>query len=126
MNYWKINEGDVLEVLRGMEENSVDAVVTDPPYGLEFMGRDWDSFAGRPVGATERSDHMNTSSSYGPWGRRARPIAPNTYGHRNERCLKCGKWRVSSNRCSCAKPEWEYRGRVAAPEAMIRRPARFA
>jgi hypothetical protein len=24
--------------------NSVDAVVTDPPYGLEFMGREWDSF----------------------------------------------------------------------------------
>lgn len=25
-----------------MEENSVDAIVTDPPYGLEFMGKEWD------------------------------------------------------------------------------------
>jgi DNA modification methylase len=30
--------GDCLEVLRGMEDNSVHAIVTDPPYGLMFMG----------------------------------------------------------------------------------------
>jgi DNA modification methylase len=35
-------EGDCLEVLRGMEADSVDAVVTDPPYGLSFMGKGWD------------------------------------------------------------------------------------
>jgi len=34
--------GDCREVMEGLEPNSVDAVVTDPPYGLEFMGRDWD------------------------------------------------------------------------------------
>lgn len=34
--------GDCLEVMRGMEANSVDAIVTDPPYGLSFMGKDWD------------------------------------------------------------------------------------
>jgi site-specific DNA-methyltransferase (adenine-specific) len=28
--------------MRGMEAESVDAVVTDPPYGLEFMGKEWD------------------------------------------------------------------------------------
>ncbi len=27
-----------------LEENSVDAIITDPPYGLEFMGKDWDKF----------------------------------------------------------------------------------
>jgi site-specific DNA-methyltransferase (adenine-specific) len=37
-----IIHGDCLEVLRGMESNSVDAVVTDPPYGLSFMGKKWD------------------------------------------------------------------------------------
>ena len=36
-------EGDCIEVMRGLPENSVDAVVTDPPYGLEFMGKDWDA-----------------------------------------------------------------------------------
>ena len=34
--------GDALEVLKGMDDNSVDAVVTDPPYGLSFMGKKWD------------------------------------------------------------------------------------
>jgi site-specific DNA-methyltransferase (adenine-specific) len=33
---------DCLNVLRSMRENSVDAVVTDPPYGLSFMGKKWD------------------------------------------------------------------------------------
>ena len=35
--------GDCREVLRGLGDNSVDAVVCDPPYELGFMGRHWDS-----------------------------------------------------------------------------------
>ncbi len=34
--------GDCLEVLQSMEDNSIDSIVTDPPYGLSFMGRKWD------------------------------------------------------------------------------------
>lgn len=34
--------GDCLEVLRTIPESSVDALVTDPPYGLSFMGKHWD------------------------------------------------------------------------------------
>ena len=34
--------GDCLDVLRAMPDASVHAIVTDPPYGLGFMGRDWD------------------------------------------------------------------------------------
>jgi len=34
--------GDCIEVMRGMDENSVDSIVTDPPYGLGFMGKKWD------------------------------------------------------------------------------------
>lgn len=37
-----IINGDCLEVLPGLEENSIDSVICDPPYGLEFMGKDWD------------------------------------------------------------------------------------
>jgi DNA modification methylase len=34
--------GDCLDVLRTLPACSVDAVVTDPPYGLAFMGKRWD------------------------------------------------------------------------------------
>lgn len=37
-----IRLGDCLEVLRTLPSASVDAVVTDPPYGLSFMGKKWD------------------------------------------------------------------------------------
>jgi len=37
-----LHRGDCLEVLPTLDEGSVDAVVTDPPYGLSFMGRHWD------------------------------------------------------------------------------------
>lgn len=34
--------GDCLEQMQTLVPNSVDAVVTDPPYGLSFMGKKWD------------------------------------------------------------------------------------
>ena len=34
--------GDCLDVLPTLDAESVDAVVCDPPYGLSFMGKDWD------------------------------------------------------------------------------------
>lgn len=69
-----IHHGDALDVLRQMPDNSVDAIVTDPPYGLGkepdaaevladwvtkgfhevkasggFMGKEWDSFVPQPL-----------------------------------------------------------------------------
>jgi site-specific DNA-methyltransferase (adenine-specific) len=38
----RIAQGDCLDVLQGLPDNSIDLVLTDPPYGLKFMGRDWD------------------------------------------------------------------------------------
>lgn len=38
----KIYHGDCLEVMKTMADNFIDAVVTDPPYGLSFMGKRWD------------------------------------------------------------------------------------
>jgi DNA modification methylase len=37
-----IIHGDCLEKLKELEDNSVDTVITDPPYGLSFMGKKWD------------------------------------------------------------------------------------
>lgn len=74
MSNWTLYEGDCLEVMRQMPDNSFDAVVTDPPYGLSrepdieevlrqwlaggdyqhrgggFMGKTWDSFVPGPRG----------------------------------------------------------------------------
>ena len=38
----RIYQGDCREVLAGWPENSIDAIVTDPPYGIRFMGKAWD------------------------------------------------------------------------------------
>lgn len=39
---YTLHRGDCLAVLRTMADSSVDSIVTDPPYGLKFMGKKWD------------------------------------------------------------------------------------
>jgi site-specific DNA-methyltransferase (adenine-specific) len=39
-----IHTGDAFDVLPDLPDESMHACVTDPPYGLAFMGRDWDDF----------------------------------------------------------------------------------
>jgi DNA modification methylase len=41
-NMTRLILSDCLDALQAMPEASVDAVVTDPPYGLSFMGKRWD------------------------------------------------------------------------------------
>ena len=43
---YKIHQGDNLETLALLEDNSIDSVVTDPPYGIDFLGKEWDSNTG--------------------------------------------------------------------------------
>jgi len=38
-----ILQGDCIEEMKKLKENSVDAIITDPPYGLGFMNKEWDS-----------------------------------------------------------------------------------
>jgi site-specific DNA-methyltransferase (adenine-specific) len=40
---WRVVTGDCLETMRELDDASVHAVVTDPPYHLAFMGRAWDT-----------------------------------------------------------------------------------
>ena len=42
MNY-QILHGDCLDRLKEIEPNTIDAIVTDPPYGFGFMGKTWDA-----------------------------------------------------------------------------------
>lgn len=58
-----IHHGDCIEVMAGMESESVDAIVTDPPYGLEFMGKEWDRLAAIP----DRGPGPRGRNPYGGW-----------------------------------------------------------
>ena len=40
----RLVHGDCLELLATLPDASVDACVTDPPYGIGFMGKEWDTF----------------------------------------------------------------------------------
>lgn len=42
LNMQKIIHGDCLEVMKTFPDNHFSAIVTDPPYGLKFMGKQWD------------------------------------------------------------------------------------
>ncbi len=58
-----IHHGDCLDVMAGMDPESVDAIVTDPPYNIGFMGKAWD-----------------TGHGHGPWAEAAYRVAkPSAY-----------------------------------------------
>lgn len=42
INNCKLYEGNMLDLLEILQENSIDSIVTDPPYELGFMGKSWD------------------------------------------------------------------------------------
>jgi DNA modification methylase len=45
MNF-KIMTGDNRDTLKTLADNSIDAIVTDPPYGIDFLGKTWDANTG--------------------------------------------------------------------------------
>ena len=42
MSQATLHLGDCLDILPTLEANSIDSIVCDPPYGLSFMGKNWD------------------------------------------------------------------------------------
>jgi len=43
---FRIIQGDNRLTLKTLADNSVDAIVTDPPYGIDFLGKSWDANTG--------------------------------------------------------------------------------
>jgi site-specific DNA-methyltransferase (adenine-specific) len=41
---YKIIQGDCIEIMKTFPDNYVTTIITDPPYGLAFMGKEWDNF----------------------------------------------------------------------------------
>ncbi|HWY90770.1 MAG TPA: hypothetical protein VNY31_08880 [Solirubrobacteraceae bacterium] len=89
---WRINHADCLKALPRLAADSIDAIVTDPPYGLEFMGRHWDR-----LGDVGQASHAGFTGEPG-FERFA------TYSaSANLRCQRCKRWRWAKpgHRCDC-------------------------
>jgi site-specific DNA-methyltransferase (adenine-specific) len=62
-------QGDCIEALGGLEAESVDAILTDPPYGIGFQHERWDSAAIREAVAEEGHDRLGPSEGFEVWCR---------------------------------------------------------
>lgn len=86
--------GDCVSVLARMPASSVDAIVTDPPYGLEFMGKEWDKLGG-DADVSTRSAGRAMQESHAAWAAEAfRVLKPGGYllafgGSRTSHRLAC-------------------------------------
>jgi DNA modification methylase len=67
--------GDLFDVLPTLDAASIHACVTDPPYGIGFMGREWDTF--KPE-VSQRLRERGES-----WTKR-RPDNPNLNGRKRQ------------------------------------------
>jgi DNA modification methylase len=65
-----IHNGDCVEVMAAMPESSVDAIVCDPPYGLEFMGKEWDKLTGAGFADIGKGKSEHALATGRPSGRR--------------------------------------------------------
>lgn len=111
-----ILSGDCVEVMAGLEAESVDAVVCDPPYGLEFMGKEWDR-----LGDVGQTSHAGIADEAGFKGFRL----PSYNGSANSKCANCGKWKWDheGRKCECASPEF---ANVKAHQARLMQDWHFA
>ena len=100
------NTSECLEACDG-RCSGVDAVVTDPPYGLEFMGKEWDKLTTRNyAGITPGNDSPH-----------ARRHSVNFVGSNSPTCRHCGGLRSLATegsggrtKCRCVQPDFpEYR-----------------
>jgi hypothetical protein len=96
-----IHHGDCVEVMAAMPADSIDAIVCDPPYGLEFMGKEWDRLGGDGWRA----------GGFGTPGLGDRPTAWTAHGDTaNASCATCGGRMRGARKCECDEPDWRVKG----------------
>ena len=124
-----VHLGDCITVMRSMPDASVHAIVTDPPYGLEFMGKGWDGADGFRRSMNEadtgRENVFGRTSAKAPEYRtklagkmsqigeadgtpfRRSTGTPSWGASGNPSCLNCGGQKYGKgNPCNCASPEF--------------------
>ena len=98
---WEVANGDCLDVMGRMREACVDAIVTDPPYGLAFMGKEWDDFGWKKAGISKPGigDRPTEWVAHG-----------DVFGGSNPTCETCGGRKRGKKRCACVTPVWRVKG----------------
>jgi DNA modification methylase len=84
----KIINGDCIEELAKLDENSVDSIVCDPPYAINFMGKAWDGPEGM-LGQMATGDEQRGAYAYG--GSHSQGIAANDSYQFQEWCRLWGE-----------------------------------
>lgn len=116
--------GDCVDAMAVMPANSVDAVVTDPPYGLEFMGREWDRLdIGLPQQSVWRGRRGQGGSSITDDDRYPASRHAVTFGAKRaafRRCTTCGRRAFSGSPCECDDPQWVIEHPQGAPSSAVR------
>lgn len=92
---------ECIEAMRSLPDNCIDAIVTDGPYGLEFMGKAWDDF-------TNYAGFADPSGSP-----HARNHSVSFVGSPNPTCRNCGGLRSlktegsgGRTKCKCESPDF--------------------
>jgi len=99
--------GDCVEVMASLADNSIDAIVTDPPYGLEFMGKQWDRIGG---------DAGQSKTGLGERPTQWTAFGGDPFGGGNPTCATCGGRKRGHRSCSCAAPDWRMKGAIVQPQ----------
>ncbi len=91
---YRLIQGDCLAVLKTLPAGSVDAVVTDPPAGIGFMGKTWDQPKG--YGFSDGANRMGEM-----------PSDVRRYTSRNPVCRVCHGRGRGAKKCRCVVPDFD-------------------
>ena len=107
-----LRHGDCVEQLLTMKEGSVGGIVCDPPYGLEFLGKEWDKLDWQAGGGFSKPGIGDRHTSWPSFS------ATSKYGTTNPTCAVCGGRERGAKKCGCVMPHdhWKPIGKRKNPE----------
>ena len=102
-----LRKDDCLETMGVLENSSVDSILCDPPYGLEFLSEFNSTWGGK----ASKSFNVIEKGSMGGFTQ-----LPNHSRVNNVKCNKCDRWKFSGTPCVCPQPDFPN-ARLMAMEA---------
>jgi site-specific DNA-methyltransferase (adenine-specific) len=70
MTSWTVLEGEAIELLATVSSASVDAIVTDPPYGIDIAGQPWDGPDIQEAAAVAGHERLSPGEAHRVWCQR--------------------------------------------------------